>query len=121
MSGPDTLARYVAERREELGLSPNQLAQRTTTRSSADIKDIERGTLTAMRPRAAMALALALELDDWETDRFLYLAGCAPTLDWQAMAEAILDDLGLVDLLHDHARKAYAARRPIAPPPHKET
>lgn len=114
-----TLAALVAHHRARLGLSPNKLATRSFGPNADYIRDIECGLRRQLRPSMALRLAEALELDDWETDRFLYLAGCAPVLDWQALALEVLDDLGLADLLRDRARVAYAQLRTKPTP--KET
>jgi transcriptional regulator with XRE-family HTH domain len=54
---------------------------------------------------AVEALAKALELDNPETDRFLYLAGYAPVRDWQSLAEKALKKLdrivGILDNVDD--------------------
>lgn len=111
----DGLAAFVARHRLRLGLSPNGLAARTTTCSGTIIRDLESGFQTALRPKPARALARALELDDPQTDRFLFLAGCAPNLDWQALAEGLLGELGYGEELRRRAAVAYASVRPIPP------
>jgi hypothetical protein len=115
------LGPFLAYHRLRLGLTPNQLASRTTTLASDIVLDIECGIRTALRPRPALALARGLELDDYDTDHFLYLAGCAPLLDWQTLAEQILTEVGLGAELQLRTKNAYAARRPPSarstPPP----
>ena len=103
----DSLGAFVAHHRQRLGLSPNQLAQRTTTFSSAVIRDLETGLQAQLRPRAARALSRALELDPWQTDRFLHLAGCATVIDWQRFAEDILIYLGLGYRFHEESARLY--------------
>lgn len=115
-----SLGAFVAFHRTRLGLSENGLASRTSTLMSTNIRHIEAGLQPALRPKPARSLARALELDDYETDHFLQLAGCAPNLDWQALAEEILTELGLATELHERAEKAYAALRPRPTKP-KET
>jgi len=120
LSEPDTLGSFMARHRTRLGLSPNQLAHRTSSKSSTDVRDIEAGLITQLRPRPALQLARALELDDLETDRFLYLCGSAPLLDWQRLAEEIMGTVGLLELLHARAASQYALRRdPSTPTPRR--
>jgi hypothetical protein len=81
----------VRRHRERLGLTPYALAGRTTKLDSAWIRRVESGIRERIGRRSvALALARALELDPWETDEFLFVAGHAPMVDWQAIARDLL-------------------------------
>lgn len=96
------------------GLSQNALA-RAAGIDPAYVNRFERvGTGQPSRP-IALALASALQLDAYQTDRLLYAAGLAPVNDWQTLAldyarllTAIrlhLDDLGEMPALPDRGGK----------------
>jgi len=87
MTDPDrsTAGGLMRRYRKGLGLTRNGLACRTTTMASDFIKKIEDGQRIGRRS-VAIALARALELDPWQTDEFLYVAGHAPAVDWQQVA-----------------------------------
>jgi transcriptional regulator with XRE-family HTH domain len=71
--------------RVEAGLSQNGLARRAAI-DPAYVNRLERGSGRPSRP-VALALAAALSFGHRETDRFLFLAGWAPEIDWQSRAE----------------------------------
>jgi transcriptional regulator with XRE-family HTH domain len=57
------LGAYIRERRIELGLSQEQLAERIgATKVQSDISRLERGRVSLPRPSVLMALAAALEV-----------------------------------------------------------
>jgi len=73
--------------RMSLGCSQNELARRAGC-DVAYVHRMERAQDPAVPRRGvALALSVALGLDDAETDRFLYSAGLAPHEDWQSRAE----------------------------------
>jgi transcriptional regulator with XRE-family HTH domain len=71
--------------RVEAGLSQNGLARRAAI-DPAYVNRLERGSGRPSRS-IALALAAALSFGQGETDRFLFLAGWAPEIDWQSRAE----------------------------------
>lgn len=104
----DSLADVLARARARLGLTPNGLAERTTMLSSTVVRDLEEGLQTGLGHHAAAALIVALELDPWEADRFLHLAGLATVVDWQRAYRALLEEAGYPHELDDRTVRLHA-------------
>lgn len=90
-----TIGELMVYHRQRLGLTPNGLARRTRGQHSGYVRDIESGLRTIRLRSVAVGYADALGLTRHERDRFLWLAGYAPEIDWQRFARETLVDLGL--------------------------
>jgi transcriptional regulator with XRE-family HTH domain len=99
MSG-ETFGSMLRRLRTERGYSQNGLARRAGV-DPAYVNQIERGKRTTsgalVSPSRSVVLALcdALDLAPREADRVLWVAGLAPSIDWQARAEAAEGQLGM--------------------------
>jgi transcriptional regulator with XRE-family HTH domain len=100
---PETFSAMLKRLRVRSTKSQNQLARESGC-DPAYINRLESGMPTvrsgvvypSANPRRAIVCAIAesLDLSDAETDRLLFAAGLAPSVDWQAraeIAEALLD------------------------------
>lgn len=89
-----TFGQLLRQHRINAGLSQNKLA-RSASIDPAFVNRLEHGidgrTGKALRPtrETVLSLATALELNDSQTDRFLFTAGHAPTRDYQALWESV--------------------------------
>ena len=77
--------RRLREHQIAAGLSQNQLA-RLAGIDPAYVNQIVKHRRGSPSRPVVVALAEALGLDTWETDRLLFEAGYAPEHDWQAIA-----------------------------------
>lgn len=115
-----SLGALVAYYRARARLTQSGLAARTRTMSSTRIARIESGWNDGrLRRSIVLQLAQALDLDPWATDHLLYVAGCAPVLDYQRFAREIMTELGLgyrFDELTEHlyAHQSAAEAGPTA-------
>lgn len=88
-----TFGAALKAHREAVGISQNALAKSTGI-DTAYICRLESGKqVTVPARQTVLALAEALRLDHAQTDRFLFAAGLAPSMDYQTRYERLIAGL----------------------------
>ena len=84
----ETFGQMLARLREARQFSQNRLALAAQCHQTL-VSKLENGTRHAPARAIVLAFASALDLNTSETDRLLFVAGYAPTIDYQALWERL--------------------------------